>query len=150
MGQSLVKNYVHLVFSTKNRNNDIPLSVEKNLYAYIGAILKSNDSEMISIGGTENHIHILFNLSKTKALSEIVKQVKASSSKWFKTQNGVQKSFAWQDGYAAFSVNPAEVDVVVTYLRNQKEHHKTKSFEHELLQFLKKYEVEYDEQYIWR
>jgi REP element-mobilizing transposase RayT len=149
MGQSLVKNYVHIVFSTKYRQPFITEAVENELYAYLGGICKRLECQPIKIGGYTDHIHILCMLSKKIALMKVVEEVKSHSSKWIKTKGEEFSNFYWQDGYGAFSVNPSEVDVVIGYIANQKEHHGKRTFQDEYRAFLKKYEVEYDERYVW-
>ena len=149
MGQSLVKNYIHIIFSTKYRQHLIKPDVEEELYAYLGGICNRLESPPIKIGGFTDHIHILCRLSKKIALAKLLEEVKSHSSKWMKTKSDDLKNFYWQDGYGAFSVNPSEVDVVIRYIANQKEHHTRKSFKDEYRAFLKKYEVEYDERYVW-
>lgn len=149
MGQSLVKNYVHIVFSTKHRQERIHPPVEEELHAYLGGICKKLECHPVKVGGYTDHIHILCMLSKKIALMKLVEEVKSHSSKWIKTKGEAYKDFYWQDGYGAFSVNPAEIDVVVKYIENQKEHHSGKTFQDEYRAFLKKYHVEYDEQYVW-
>ncbi len=149
MGQSLVKNYIHLIFSTKHRQPLIIPEVEQELHAYLGGICKRMECTPIKVGGYIDHIHILCRLSKKVALVKLLEEVKSHSSKWMKTQADELKQFYWQDGYGAFSVNPAEVDVVIKYIANQKEHHRKKTFQEEYRAFLKKYNVEYDERYVW-
>lgn len=149
MGQSLVKNYVHIVFSTKYRQPLITEAVEAELYAYLGGICKELGCQPLKVGGYSDHVHILCMLSKKLALMTLVEKVKANSSKWMKTKGAEFLNFYWQDGYGAFSVNPAEVQVVVKYIANQKAHHDKQNFKDEFRAFLKKYEVEYDERYVW-
>lgn len=149
IGQSLSQNYIHIIFSTKKRKPLILPEVENELHAYIGGICKRMDSTPIKIGGTANHIHILCKLSKKVTLVKLMEDVKSHSSNWIKTKSDRLRGFYWQDGYSAFSVNPAEVDVAINYIANQKEHHKQKSFQEEYRAFLKKYNVDYDERYVW-
>ncbi|MES2779099.1 MAG: IS200/IS605 family transposase [Bacteroidota bacterium] len=149
MGQSLVKNYVHIVFSTKYREPFIQESLDNELYAYLGGICQKLECHPIKIGGYTDHIHILCMLSKKITLMKLVEEVKSHSSKWVKTKGEVYRNFYWQNGYGAFSVNPAEVDVVINYIANQKEHHGKKKFQDEYRAFLKKYRVEFDEKYVW-
>jgi len=149
MGQSLVKNYVHIVFSTKYRQPLILESVEEELYNYLGGICKALECWPVKIGGYYDHIHILCLLSKKIALMKLLEEVKSHSSKWIKTKDDRLKHFYWQDGYGAFSVNPAQVDVVIRYIENQKIHHAKKNFQEELRGFFRKYNVEYDERYVW-
>ena len=149
MGQSLVKNYIHIVFSTKYRQALIFPPVEAELHSYLGGICNSLDSQVIKVGGYTDHIHILCKLSKKIALMKLVEVIKSNSSKWIKTKGAGYENFYWQDGYGAFSVNPAEVDVVIAYIANQHKHHLKKTYKNEFRVFLKKNNVDYDEQYVW-
>ncbi|MEO6719277.1 MAG: IS200/IS605 family transposase [Ferruginibacter sp.] len=149
MGQSLVKNYIHIVFSTKYREPLIHPPVEAELHSYLGGECKRLDCHPLIVGGYTDHIHILCMLSKKIALMKLVEVVKSHSSKWIKTKDVSYSNFYWQDGYGAFSVNPHEVDVVINYIANQKAHHLKKTFQVEYRGILKKYGVEYDERYVW-
>ncbi len=149
MGQSLVKNYIHIVFSTKYRDPMIYPPYESELHTYLGGVCKKLECQSIKIGGYTDHIHILCMLSKKISLMKLVEEIKSHSSKWYKTKNESLKNFYWQDGYGAFSVNPSEVDVVIAYIEHQHEHHDRKSFQTEYRAFLKKYQVEFDENYVW-
>jgi len=149
MAQSLVRNYIHLVFSTKHRQSFIDESIENELFNYLGGICKKLECQPIIVGGHLDHVHILCLLSRKIALMKLLEEVKSHSSKWVKTGGESYSDFYWQDGYGAFSVNPKEIDVVVKYISTQKAHHTRKTFQTELLQFLKKYDVEYDERYLW-
>ena len=149
MGQSLVKNYIHIVFSTKHRQSLILPSIETELYSYLGGICNNLECQVVKVGGYKDHIHLLCLLSKKIALMKLVEQLKSNSSKWIKTKGNEFKNFYWQDGYGAFSVNPSEVEIVINYIANQKEHHCKKTFQDEYKAFLKKYEVSYDERYVW-
>jgi len=149
MGQSLVKNYVHLVFSTKHRESLIYPPIEAELHAYLGGICNKLNCPVLKVGGYINHIHILCMLSKKIALMKLMEELKSHSSKWIKTKGAVYENFYWQDGYGAFSVNPSEFDRVVAYIENQHEHHRKKTFQEEYRAILKKYDVEYQEKYVW-
>jgi putative transposase len=149
MPQSLVKNYVHIVFSTKHREPLIIPSTETELYSYLSGICNNLECYPVMIGGYLNHVHILCILSKKLPLMSLLEELKSSSSKWIKTKDERLKKFYWQNGYGAFSVNPAEVDIVKRYIENQHEHHTKKDFQDEYRSFLKKYNVEYDERYVW-
>ncbi|MBX2940918.1 MAG: IS200/IS605 family transposase [Cyclobacteriaceae bacterium] len=149
MGQSLVKNYVHIVFSTKHRQSFILPEFETELYAYLGGICHNMECIPLKIGGYLDHVHVLCSLSKKIALMKLLEEMKSHSSKWMKTKDARLSKFYWQDGYGAFSVNPHEVEIVKAYIENQHEHHKKKTFQNEYRAFLKKYEVEYDERYVW-
>ncbi len=149
MGQSLVRNYIHIVFSTKNREPLIHSSIEAELHSYLGGICNKLDSQVFKAGGYKDHIHILCSLSKKVPLMKLMEEVKSHSSKWIKTKGKEFSNFYWQDGYGAFSVNPTEIDAVVAYISKQHEHHSKKSFQDEYRAFLKKYNGEYNEKYLW-
>lgn len=149
MGQSLVKNYLHIVFSTKHRLPAIQAPFDKELYAYIGGLCNALESHVIIVGGYVDHIHILCMLSKKIALIKLVEKIKSHSSKWMKTKDVSLKNFYWQDGYGAFSVNPRDIAIVKTYIKNQHEHHKNQTFQEEYRLYLEKNTIEYDERYIW-
>lgn len=149
MPQSLSKVYVHITFSTKHRKELIDKNIEKELYNYLGGICKKLECNPVQVGGYKNHVHVLCLLSKKVAQIKLLEELKKSSSKWIKTKGNNYSSFYWQDGYGIFSVNPSEVSLVIDYIRNQEEHHKSISFNDELLAFLKKYNVEYNEEYLW-
>ncbi len=149
MGQSLVKNYVHIVFSTKYRQPLIHPPVESELHSYLGGICNKLDCQVIQVGGYTDHIHILCMLSKKVALMKLVEEVKSHSSKWIKSKGYEYRHLYWQDGYGAFSVKPSEINTVIAYIANQHEHHCKKTFQEEYRIYLKKYNVEYDERYVW-
>ncbi len=149
MGQSLVKNYVHIVYSTKYRLPVIKPPVESELHAYLGGICNSMGCPVINVGGYTDHVHILCMLSQKIPLMKLVQELKASSSKWIKNQGEEYKNFYWQDGYGAFSVNPSQVERVNSYIRNQHAHHSKKNFKEEFVGYLDKFKIEYDERYVW-
>jgi REP element-mobilizing transposase RayT len=148
MSQSLSKVYVHITFRTKNSQNLITEEIEESLFGYIGGICKGLDCNPVQVGGEKNHIHILCLLSRKISQMQLLEEVKKQSSKWIKTKGSKYSSFYWQDGYGIFSVNPTQVEIVKKYIQNQKEHHKKVTFKEELLAFLKKYDVDYDERYL--
>ncbi|MBV9958152.1 MAG: IS200/IS605 family transposase [Acidobacteria bacterium] len=149
MPQSLVKMLVHLVFSTKNRARLITPEIEVELFGYIHGIVENNQSKLILANGTENHVHLLISLGKTMTISELVGDIKRDSSKWIKTKGSEFRDFHWQEGYGAFSVGQTQVREVMQYIARQKEHHAQRNFEDEFRYFLKKYEIEHDERYVW-
>ena len=149
MSQSLSKLYVHLVFSTKGRVETLPKQHLSEINSYIAEILNRNHCPAIIIGGTANHIHILYVQSKTMSLSDIVRLVKSSSSKWINEKNGIFNQFAWQDGYGAFSISQSHVDSVINYIKHQKQHHEKSSFQDEFRRLCQLYGVELNEKYAW-
>jgi len=149
MGQSLVKNYVHIVFSTKYRQPLIQPPVEQELHAYLGGICKNLECHPLIVGGYTDHIHILCQLSKKIPLMKLIELLKSNSSKWIKTMGEPYSTFYWQDGYAAFSVNYKGVERVREYIRNQHDHHQRKNFQTELRKLLIENKIEFDEKYVW-
>ena len=148
MPQSLSQVYVHLVFSTKDRAGLIPANIQTRLHAYVAGTLNAIGCPAVQVGGMPDHIHILFRLSRTVTISDVVKNAKVESSKWMKDECAVS-DFAWQAGYAAFSVSASNVDEVTRYIQRQAEHHRVKSFQDEFRRLLELYQVEYDEAYVW-
>ncbi|ODS33370.1 MAG: transposase [Candidatus Scalindua rubra] len=149
MPQSLTNIFIHIIFSTKDRFPLIKQRIEGQLHSYMAGIFKGCDSPAIIIGGTENHVHILCLLSKKYPLSKVIEDVKKSSSKWIKTIDPEYKKFYWQNGYGAFSIGSSGKIATIKYIKNQKEHHRKKTFKEEFLKFLNKYQMKYDERYIW-
>ena len=141
MSQSLSQVYVHLVFCTKGRTTFIRPEWEKQLHAYMVGTFSALSSPVVLMNGTSDHVHVLFCQSKNHSLAKIAEEVKKSSSKWVKAQNH-HSMFAWQGGYAAFSVSSSRLDAVRKYIEKQKEHHEKESFENEIVEFMKKYDVE--------
>ena len=146
MPQSLVKILVHVVFSTKNRVDLIPPDIEPALFGYIHGIVENNRSKLIIAGGTTNHIHLLISLGKTIDISELIGDIKRESSLWMKPH---QSKFYWQEGYGAFSIGQSQVPRVMKYIENQKQHHAKQDYKDEFRGLLDKYNVEYDERYVW-
>ena len=149
MGQSLNKIYVHLVFSTKHRQPLIGDSIKEELFSYLGGICKNLECNPIQVGGHKDHVHILFLLSKKIALMDLIEKVKSNSSKWIKTKGKKYENFFWQDGYGAFSVSQKHIFATINYIQNQREHHKNQTYKVEFLTILNKYEMDYDEKYLW-
>ncbi len=149
MSQSLSKLYVHLIFHIKGSEVPIKDGDKNDLYAYIGAIIKDNKSIPILINGTENHIHIFCVMSKNIALAKLTEEIKRHSSRWIKIKGPYYNQFAWQGGYAGFSVSQSLHDKTKLYIQNQEEHHKKMTFKEELMAFLQEYGIEYDERYLW-
>ena len=149
MAQTIFSSYYHIVFSTKNRFDFILPEIEEELYAYIGGIIRNKNGRLLSAGGTANHSHLLVSANKNHLIPDVIGAVKRDSSKWIKSKGGMLSKFAWQDGYAAFTVGHAQLETVKGYIAKQKEHHKKKLFEDELRGFFRKYEIDLDERYVW-
>lgn len=149
MPQSLARLHVHLVFSTKNREHIITDTARSALHAYMATVLQNLGCAPVLINSVEDHVHVLFDLARTVAISQVVEDVKKSSSKWIKTQGPELAAFAWQAGYGAFAVSESNVETVREYIANQREHHRKKSFQEEYRAFLKRHNVSFDERYVW-
>jgi len=150
MPQSLAKILVHAVFSTKDRR---PFLRDKNLreelYRYIGGILNRLDCQPVIVGGVEDHVHLLGALARTLAAAEMGKEVKRGSSLWLKTKAQDLHDFAWQSGYGIFSIGFSQVRTVRDYIAGQEEHHRKVTFQDEFRELLRRYELEFDERYVW-
>ena len=149
MPQSLTKVYVHLVFSTKYRQPLIDDAIKDELYVYLGGVCRELECHPVRVGGYYDHIHILCILSKKIALMKLLEEVKKRSSKWIKTKGRAYDEFYWQDGYGAFSVTPSQLDAVIHYIDNQYEHHEQTTFQDECRGIYQKYDMEYNEHYVW-
>lgn len=149
MPQSLFKFLAHIVFSTKNRRDLIAPEIEAELYKYIHGIVENNGAKLIIAGGTANHIHLLVSLPRKIDVSELIGDIKRDSSTWIKKQHAKFSEFYWQKGYGAFSIGQSQVETVIRYIKNQKQHHEKQDFKDEFRALLKKYEIDYDERYVW-
>jgi putative transposase len=149
MPQSLSRVLVHLIFSTKNRERFLTPEVCEELHPYLAVVLREDGCPSLQVGGVVDHVHLLFGLSRTRTVAQVVETVKTSSSKWIKTKGAAFAEFHWQAGYGAFSVGQSNVAAVTRYIQNQEEHHRTTTFQEEFRRFLKLYQVPYDEKYVW-
>jgi putative transposase len=149
MSQALAKIYLHLIFSTKNRERSLPDHVRADLHSYLGGILNGLGCSPIEINTEPDHAHLLFVMTRTETISNVVGQLKKSSNDWLRNRDSQFRDFYWQGGYGVFSVSQSAVEEVRQYIRNQREHHKQVSFQDEYRTFLKRYEIEFDERYVW-
>lgn len=140
--------HYHIVFSTKERRKTIPQKWRERLHAYTGGIVQNIGGLAEAIGGVEDHIHLLIGLRATHCLADVVRDVKSNSSRWVRDEAD-DKSFAWQEGYGAFTVSAQLTTQVREYIVNQEKHHHIRSFQEEYVDFLKRGMVEYDERYLW-
>jgi len=149
MANTFTSLHYHIIFSTKNREPWLRPDIESRVWSYLGGIARENDMKSLLIGGIENHVHLLLGLPPTITVSKAVQLVKGGSSGWIKGTFGGTAGFAWQDGYAAFTVSKSLVPEVEGYIRNQREHHRMKAFEHEYRTVQYKHEIQYDERYLF-
>jgi len=141
--------YIQLVFAVKHRDALIHQSWEERLYQYITGVVQNKEQKMLAINGMADHIHVLIGMKPSCCLSDLVREIKKSSTE-FITENSLSKfKFNWQEGYGAFSYSHSQLDDVIAYVLNQKEHHKIKTFKEEYTGFLKKFNIEYDEKYLF-
>ena len=140
--------HVHAVFSTKNREPFIANDWRERLHAFLGGAIRTAGCVPESIGGTSDHVHLLIGIRATHCLADIMRDIKQASSKWVHQTIGL-RSFEWQDGYGAFSVGASQRKAVKEYIDNQVKHHRQRTFQEEYLEFLKRYDVQFDEKYIW-
>ncbi|HLW65200.1 MAG TPA: IS200/IS605 family transposase [Gemmataceae bacterium] len=150
MSQSFAQIYVHIVFSTKNRQPFLSDKlVREELHKYLGGTCNGLDCPILRVGGVADHVHILCCLGRSISVADLVKELKRESSQWIKTKSPSLTDFYWQAGYGVFSISPSHVDALIKYIANQEEHHRTESFQDELRRLLRKYGVEWDERYVW-
>jgi len=148
MAQTYTRLLYHIVFSTKNREPWIDPAWRPDLHTYIGGIIRNRKGELLAAGGIPDHIHLLVRLAADRAVSDVVRDIKAVSSGWLHDERGVMP-FAWQGGYGAFTLSPPAIPDVTEYINNQVEHHARATFRDEFLDLLTRHEVEYDERYLW-
>jgi putative transposase len=139
----------HLVFSTKYRQPLIQTTLQKRLYEYIGGIVSAQKGYLIEIGGIEDHIHLLADLSPTKSISDSIRDIKANASKLSNETFQSNSRFEWQKGYGAFSVSYSQIESVRHYIQNQRIHHQTKTFEEEYIKFLELHNIAFEHQYLF-
>ncbi len=149
MAQSLSKLFVHIIFHIGVNSCTIRTKEKQELFAYIGSIIKDNESIPVLINGIEDHVHILCIMSKNIALARLVEEIKRHSSRWIKTRDNHYKCFAWQGGYGGFSVSPSLHHNTKLYIENQEEHHKKMTFKDEYILLLHEYGIEYNDQFLW-
>ncbi len=141
MSHTFTQNHQHVVFSTKERRKTISPDVQPELWSYLTGICRNQKMVPVAVGGIDDHVHLLFHLPPTMALSKALSLLKANSSKWM---NEHGRNFAWQEGFSAFAVSASNLQVVANYIRNQPLHHKKMSFEDELLALLRKHKIDFD------
>ncbi len=150
MANTYTQIHIHFVFAVKFRDGSINSQWKNTLYKYITGIIHNNNHKLLAINGTSDHIHILIGLRPSQSISDLMKDVKQSSSKWINENKLVKGHFEWQEGYGAFSHSKSQINKVIDYIDNQESHHKKLTFKEEYLDFLKKFEVDYDEKFIFK
>ena len=141
--------YIHIVFAVKGRECLIQPQWEEQFYKYITGIVQHKEQKMLAINGIANHIHFIIGMKPSCCLSDLVREIKKSSTEFVKESKFIKLKFAWQEGYGAFSYSHSQLTRVIAYIMNQKEHHKKESFKEEYLDFLNKFNINYDDKYLF-
>jgi len=149
MAGTFTQLYIQVIFAVKNRDNLICENWKSELFKYISGIIKAKGHKPIIVNGVADHIHILIGLRPLMAISDLVRDIKNNSTNFINEKKFVRGKFFWQEGYGAFSYSHSQLEVVYKYILNQDNHHKRKTFKEEYFEFLKKYEVEYNEKYLF-
>ena len=149
MPQSFACLHYHLIFSTKGRAPYLVGDLPDRLYAYVGGIIRHENGTLVAAGGMPDHVHLLVSLSRESSVSDILRQIKGSSSRWIHETIPELRGFAWQAGYAAFAVSYSHIEAVKRNIGNQADHHRTVTFQEEYLAFLRRHEIKFEERYLW-
>lgn len=149
MANTYSKVYIQVVFAVKGRQNLIRAEIREDLQKYITGIITNRDQKLLSIFCMPDHTHLLIGLKPSISISNLVRDIKAGSSKFINDKNLIKGKFSWQEGFGVFSYSGSQIDTVIKYIQNQEKHHNKKSFKEEYLEFLKKFEIEYDEKYLF-
>lgn len=149
MADTYTQIYIHVVFAVKGRDNLISTKWKEELYKYITGIITNEGQKLVAINGMPDHIHILIGLKPNAALSNMVRDIKANSSRFINERKWIAGKFEWQKGFGAFSYSHSQLTKVIDYIRNQEEHHRTKSFREEYIEFLNLFEIEFKNEFIF-
>ncbi len=139
----------HIIFGTRNRQNLIVPEIRKPLFKYIGGIIRRQNGRLIEIGGVSDHLHLLCNCHQTNPVADFVQSIKANATRWIKDREEGHDNFRWQNKYGAFAVSKSRIENVARYIRNQEEHHRTRTFREEFEEFLQQHRVDYEEEHLW-
>lgn len=149
MANTYTQLYIHIIFAVKSRKCLIPKQHKESVYKYITGVVQEREHKMIAINGMPDHIHIFVGIKPHQSISDLVFEVKTAATKYIKKQDWMKYKFSWQRGFGAFSYSRSQISNVATYIENQEVHHKKRSFREEYLDILQKFDVEYDERYIF-
>ncbi len=150
MANTYTQIHVHAVFAVQNKVSVIHQSWKDELYKYISGIVKNNGHKLLIINGMPDHIHILFGMRPNQSLSDLMQDIKGSSSKWVNDKNLTKGRFSWQEGYGAFAYSKSQLPQIIRYIEKQEEHHKKKTFIEEYKEILRLFEIEYDERFVFK
>lgn len=149
MAQSLSKVFIHVIFSTKHREPWLDCGIRPSMHAYLATVCRDLEAEAYRVGGTADHVHLAATLPRTLTQSDLVQKLKTSSTHWLKRQDKKFAGFAWQRGYGVFSISKSQLPALVRYIADQEVHHSTRTFQDEFRMILKRYDVAFDEKYVW-
>jgi putative transposase len=149
MAQSLSKVVLHIIFSTKDRESWLDSDVRPRMHAYLAAVCRDLGAQLVRVGGVADHVHIVTTLPRTLSQAQMIDRIKKVSSKWIKTLDARYRGFFWQRGYGAFSVSPSQLDAVLQYVDTQQDHHRTRTFQDEYRELLRRHGIDFDERYVW-
>jgi REP-associated tyrosine transposase len=149
MSQSLSNVILHIIFSTKDREPWLDSKVRPRMHAYLANICRDLGARLVDVGGVSDHVHVITTLPRTVSTAEFIEKTKKTSSKWIKGIDPRYRGFLWQRGYGAFSVSPSRLETVLKYIDSQQEHHRTRTFQEEYRDILRKHGMNFDERYVW-
>ncbi len=150
MANTFSQIYIQTVFAVENRLSLIGLEFKEDLYKYITGIVRNQGQKLISINGMPDHVHILIGLKPAMALADVVREIKADSSNFINNNKWVRGKFSWQEGYGAFSYGHSQLDTIIRYIQNQEKHHSRRSFKSEYLALLRKFDIAFDDKYVFK
>ena len=149
MANTYTQLYIQIVFSVKGREHMIPKQYKDDVYKYVTGVIQQRKHKLLAINGMPDHVHIFIGLHPSQSLSDLVEETKTAATKYIKKQSWMKYDFSWQRGFGAFSYSRSHIDRVVKYIANQEEHHKKRTFREEYLDMLQKFDIEYDERYVF-
>jgi len=149
MANTFTQIHIHAIFAVQNRDCIISTHWQDHLYKYIAGIIGKHNHKLLAINGMPDHLHILFGMRASQSLSELMQDIKGSSSKWINENRFIKSRFSWQEGYGAFSYSKSQLPQVIKYIEQQEKHHAKKTFSEEYKSFLEAFEIEYDEKYVF-
>ncbi|MDA6069626.1 IS200/IS605 family transposase [Flavobacterium sp. AC] len=150
MANTYTQIHIHFVFAVKFRQGIINKEWKEELYKYIAGIIKNNNHKLLAINGISDHVHILIGIRPAQSISDLMKNIKQDSSKWINNSRFLECHFEWQEGYGAFSYSKSQLTAVISYIENQELHHKKRTFREEYIDFLEKFEIDYEEKFIFK
>ena len=149
MANTYTQIHIHFVFAVKFRESIISSSWKDELYKYITGIVQNNNHKLIIINGMPDHVHLLIGIRPNQTISDLIKDIKSNSSKWINEKKFLKHKFEWQEGYGAFSYSKSQICDVIKYINEQEKHHQKRTFKEEYLEFLQRFEISFDEKYIF-